>query len=263
MRYIKSLADLSLAFYETHARYSYAALLAATFFVILLTWGVNPGYVSQPTPSLSVMITVSLVASGVGILFLLGDLLRLGVKPTPTYKQLVRRLRQEELIDQVVTARLELIKAAEHPPDERSMIAHLEEIMAIVQGEWKFFPIIELIRLSARVAMIVVLYTLISMNLTYCLQAAIFNTLEPFPDWLFYLYNTVVAMFLGGYGVAFPVHSLARVLAIAEILSGVFALVVVFDSVLTGTYQDMGSFRDAMHSHLILAGTSGPPPAAR
>jgi hypothetical protein len=59
-------------------------------------------------------------------------------------------------------------------------------------------------------------------------------------------------MFLVGYDAAFPVHDLARLVTIAEIISGIFALVVVLDFVLTNVYQDMNSVRDAVRSCLIL-----------
>lgn len=251
-KYIEKLLGFLLVIYKEYGRIAYPVLIVVILFLSLLTVEFNPEFASHPTLRLERTIIGALVLSGLGVLFVLGDLLRLGVRPTPTHTELVAKLRREEpFVDDVIKGRLERLKKTK-PGDEKEMVEALEEIMHVVRGEVEFVPIFEVIKLFMRIMVIVALYTLISMNLTCYSKVAIFNTLSPHSNWLSYLYNTVAVMFLVGYDAAFPVHDLARLVTIAEIISGIFALVVVLDFVLTSAYQDMDSLRDALRSYLIL-----------
>jgi hypothetical protein len=253
MKYIEGFLKLLLVLFEKSGGILYTGLVVATIFMFWLTGEFHSAYPHNPALHLKWSIILVLLLSGVGVLLILADLLRLSVKPTPTHAQLVDKLRQKPLINDIITGRLQRITVEPSPLNEKNIIRHLEEIMHVVQGEWECVPILEVIKLFVRIALMVALYTLISMNLTLYSKDVIFSTLGSDSHWLSHLYNTMVAMFLVGYDAAFPMGDLGFILGIAEILSGIFALIVVLDFVLTSAYQDMDSFRDALRSYLILS----------
>ena len=192
--------DLLTGFYETNIREFYTGVFFIKILLIILTavhenfYGPSPSWLLTYTDdSLSIWVAV------LAIILILADLLRQSAKPTPTHSQIVAVLVGNRLVSHVLTARSGQIRKAQSSPNESEMMEHLDEIMQVVQGEWKYVPIFKVIRLFMKSWMIVALYAILSVNLTICF-GDIFGGLSRSSAWLAYVYNTIAGMFLIGYG---------------------------------------------------------------
>lgn len=260
---MKNFLDRAMKFYEEHGMSAYMVMGVTIFFLILLTFIYHTSYIIQPTQSVKITIIVTLILSSICVLFILGDLAKLGLRPAKTHKQLIEELRGNLYINKQVGVIKRRLTRAMHSNDEAHLSNYVDTIMQVVQGEWRYVPMREIFKLFARIFIMVALYGLISINVGFLSQTMIFNGLGGTkgiisdllqgadPQWLVYFYNTVIAMFSFGYDLNYPVHLLSRILTMSEIFSGIFSLTIILSFMVNNTYKDMGSIRDALRSYLI------------
>lgn len=253
--HFQKILDSISNFYK---QYSHLLSWVFVFFVLVLLFMTiyHQTWYQSNSSFLKFGIKVILIFCTFGALLVLGDLLRMSLRWIPTYTKVIEDMVEKNWrIKDVLYPNINLFKERYDEAefyDERMLVRCIEEVTAVVYGEFRYQEIFSLLQIVFRALILLFFFTLFSINLSCFLQAPLYEGLEISSDFWSYWHNAFYGMFVHRY-VNPPNGIVAQVVGIMQIITGMTITVVALNLIISGQRDIMNTYRDAIRNYFILS----------